>query len=82
MNKGNILVVDDEPDICSLVKEILEDEGFEVNLANNGEEANAQREKTTPDLILLDIWMPDIDGISLLKQWDESGDLDYRLMGR
>ena len=76
MNKGNILVVDDEPDICSLVKEILEDEGFEVNLANNGEEANAQREKTTPDLILLDIWMPDIDGISLLKQWNDTGDLD------
>jgi two-component system, NtrC family, nitrogen regulation response regulator NtrX len=76
MTKGNILVVDDEPDICNLVKEILEDEGYDVNLAGNGEEANIQREKIKPDLILLDIWMPDIDGISLLKQWNESGDLD------
>lgn len=76
MNKGNILVVDDEPDICNLVREILEDEGFEVNLAGNGEEANIQREKCNPDLILLDIWMPDIDGISLLKQWNDAGDLN------
>jgi two-component system, NtrC family, nitrogen regulation response regulator NtrX len=76
MIKGNILVVDDEPDICRLVQEILEDEGFEVNLASNGEEANATREKSRPDLILLDIWMPDIDGISLLKQWNEDGNLD------
>jgi DNA-binding NtrC family response regulator len=76
MIKGNILVVDDEPDICALVKEILEDEGFEVNLACNGEEAVAQREKLDPDLILLDIWMPDIDGISLLKQWNEAGNLN------
>jgi len=76
MTKGNILVVDDEPDICNLVKEILEDEGYDVNIAGNGEQANIQREKIKPDLILLDIWMPDIDGISLLKQWNESGDLD------
>jgi len=76
MIKGNILVIDDEPDICSLVKEILEDEGFDVHLAGNGEEANAQRELTKPDLIILDIWMPDIDGISLLKQWSEPGNLD------
>ncbi len=76
MNKGTILVVDDEPDICDLVKEILEDEGFQVNTAGSGAEANAQREHISPDLILLDIWMPDIDGISLLKQWNESGDLN------
>lgn len=76
MTKGKILVIDDEPDICSLVKEILEDEGFEVNVAGNGLEANALREKTKPDLIILDIWMPDIDGISLLKQWNESTSLD------
>jgi len=76
MNKGTILVVDDEPDICSLVKEILEDEGFQVNTAANGSEANVQRESISPDLILLDIWMPDIDGISLLKQWNESEDLN------
>lgn len=76
MIKGNILVVDDEPEICNLVKEILEDEGYEVALAENGEAANTLRDKTRPDLILLDIWMPDIDGISLLKQWNEAGNLD------
>ena len=76
MIKGNILVVDDEPDICGLVQEILEDEGYEVNIAGNGEEANALRENTKPDLIILDIWMPDIDGISLLKQWNESANLE------
>lgn len=76
MTKGNILVVDDEPDICSLVKEILEDEGFEVNVAANGEQADNLHESSSPDLIILDIWMPDIDGITLLKRWTESGDLN------
>ena len=76
MTKGKVLVVDDEPDICSLVKEILEDEGFEVVVAANGNEANSLRSSAHPDLIILDIWMPDIDGITLLKQWSESGDLD------
>ena len=60
MIKANILVVDDEPDICGLVQEILEDEGYEVNIAGNGEEANALRENTKPNLIILDIWMPDL----------------------
>ena len=76
MNKGNILVVDDEPDICSLVKEILEDEGYEVHVAGNGEEADSQRDSINPDLIILDIWMPDIDGISLLKKWNDAGNLE------
>lgn len=69
MTAGTILVVDDEPDIRSLVKEILEDEGFRVGLAENAEQARSRKEELRPDLILLDIWMPDIDGISLLKEW-------------
>ena len=73
MITGNILVVDDEPDICRLVKEILEDEGFNVNIAENGEQARLLKNKITPDLILLDIWMPDIDGITILKEWSVSG---------
>lgn len=74
--KGTILVVDDEPDICTLVKEILEDEGYDVCLAENGSEAESQKEKHDPDLVLLDIWMPDIDGISLLKRWIETDAID------
>ncbi|TAJ92177.1 MAG: sigma-54-dependent Fis family transcriptional regulator [Gammaproteobacteria bacterium] len=73
MIAANILVVDDEPDICSLVKEILEDEGFNVTVAKNAAEARAARGGINFDLILLDIWMPDTDGISLLKEWSESG---------
>jgi len=70
---AHILVVDDEPDICSLIQEILEDEGFTVSVAKDGKSAREQRSEKHPDLILLDIWMPDIDGISLLKEWRESG---------
>jgi two-component system, NtrC family, nitrogen regulation response regulator NtrX len=71
-----ILVVDDERDIRELVKEILEDEGYEVAIANNGQEANRARRFRRPDLILLDVWMPDIDGISLLKEWSAEGSLE------
>ncbi|MFQ5660197.1 MAG: sigma-54-dependent transcriptional regulator [Gammaproteobacteria bacterium] len=73
---ANILVVDDEPDICALVKEILEDEGFEVSIAENSAQARSFKQEGKPDLVLLDIWMPDIDGISLLKEWSESGKTD------
>jgi len=76
MIAGKILVVDDEPDIRSLIKEILEDETFEVAVAEDAAQANNIRENFDPDLILLDIWMPDIDGISLLKQWNESDQMD------
>jgi two-component system, NtrC family, nitrogen regulation response regulator NtrX len=72
MSKRQILVVDDEPDIRSLVQEILEDEGFDVNVAENAEEARREVESFKPDLILLDIWMPDVDGITLLKEWKEN----------
>ncbi|MEE9551833.1 MAG: sigma-54 dependent transcriptional regulator, partial [Gammaproteobacteria bacterium] len=75
MITGNVLVVDDEPDICSLVKEILEDEGFNVDGAENAEQAKQIRETFLPDLILLDIWMPGIDGITLLKEWKETDGL-------
>jgi two-component system nitrogen regulation response regulator NtrX len=73
---NHILVVDDEPDIRSLVREILEDEGYEVSVADGGEQARLARRTRRPDLILLDIWMPDIDGIALLKEWSEREGLD------
>ena len=76
MIKRNILVVDDEPDIRNLVQEILEDEGFSVATAENANEARNSCKESTPDLILLDIWMPDIDGISLLKEWKEKDNID------
>ena len=71
MTAPYILVVDDEPDIRELVKEILEDEGYEVAVAENGSHARERRRERRPDLVLLDIWMPDTDGITLLKEWTE-----------
>ena len=74
MSAAHILIVDDERDIRELLKEILEDEGYEVSVAENGESARLARRARRPDLVLLDIWMPDVDGISLLKEWsDERG---------
>lgn len=64
-----ILVVDDEPDIRRLVCEILEDEGYQVATAENASAARELKKANAPDLILLDIWMPDTDGITLLKEW-------------
>ena len=75
MTASYILVVDDEPDIRNLVKEILEDEEFEVATAEDGETARHALRDKRPDLVLLDIWMPDVDGISLLKEWFEDGGL-------
>lgn len=72
---SEILVVDDEPGIRDLLREILEDEGYEVRLAENGEKARQARLDKTPDLVLLDIWMPDVDGLSLLKEWATGGQL-------
>ena len=76
MSSPHILVVDDEPDIRSLLKEILEDEGFDISVAENASEARDARRHRRPDLILLDIWMPDTDGISLLKEWSDGGQVD------
>jgi DNA-binding NtrC family response regulator len=75
MTGQHILVVDDEPDIRALVRDILEDEGYSVITAENGEDARKARRLRRPDLILLDIWMEDVDGITLLREWSESGDL-------
>jgi two-component system, NtrC family, nitrogen regulation response regulator NtrX len=76
MSTAHILVVDDEPDIRGLLKEILEDEGFEVTVAENAGQARECRRQRRPDLVLLDIWMPDTDGISLLKEWSDGSKLD------
>lgn len=73
---SSILVVDDEPGILALVKDILLDEGYEVDTAQTAESARASRRNRRPDLVLLDIWLPDSDGISLLREWSESGTAD------
>ena len=78
MSDTHILVVDDEPDICTLVQEILQDEGYQVATAKDAEMARASKREQRPDLILLDIWMPDVDGISLLKEWSDSASLISR----
>jgi DNA-binding NtrC family response regulator len=72
---ATILVVDDELGIRALLSEILADEGHTVELAENAAQARALRERMQPDLVLLDIWMPDVDGITLLKEWGASGQL-------
>jgi DNA-binding NtrC family response regulator len=69
MSAARILVVDDENDIRTLLKEILSEEGYEVDVAANAGQARASRAKQEPDLVLLDIWMPDVDGITLLREW-------------
>ena len=76
MSTPHVLVVDDEDDIRVLIKEILSDEGYEVTNAADAAEARAARQEGKFDLILLDIWMPDTDGISLLREWSEHGELD------
>lgn len=70
---ANILVVDDELGIRDLLSEILNDEGHTVELAENAAQARAARQRMRPDLVLLDIWMPDTDGVTLLKEWSTSG---------
>jgi DNA-binding NtrC family response regulator len=73
---ANILVVDDELGIRDLLSEILFDEGHQVELAENAAQARAARQRMRPDLVLLDIWMPDTDGVSLLKEWAATGALN------
>ena len=72
---AKILVVDDEVGIRELLSEILRDEGHDVQLAENAAAARAARNHARPDLVLLDIWMPDTDGITLLKEWSAAGQL-------
>ena len=73
MNNNTILIVDDEIGIRELLSEILRDEGYRVAVAENAGQARTWRKQTRPDLVLLDIWMPDTDGITLLKEWASSG---------
>jgi DNA-binding NtrC family response regulator len=75
MSTARILVVDDEADIRGLVREILTEEGYAVDVAANAAEARAACAREAPDLVLLDIWMPDTDGISLLREWQQSQSL-------
>jgi DNA-binding NtrC family response regulator len=72
---AKLLIVDDEIGIRELLSEILRDEGHDVLLAENAAAARAARNATTPDMVLLDIWMPDTDGITLLKEWSAAGQL-------
>jgi DNA-binding NtrC family response regulator len=75
MNASHILVVDDEADIRTLIEEILSEEGYQVETAGDALEAREQIGAQVPDLVLLDIWMPDTDGITLLNEWSEEGEL-------
>ena len=75
MSNARILVVDDEADIRELVQEILSEEGYTVDVAANAAEARAACARQAPDLVLLDIWMPDTDGISLLREWQQAQSL-------
>jgi DNA-binding NtrC family response regulator len=70
---ANILVVDDEMGIRELLSEILGDEGHVVSTAENARQARELRAQAKPDLVLLDIWMPDTDGVTLLKEWQRDG---------
>ena len=71
----DILIVDDEVGIRELLSEILQDEGYRVALAENAGQARAYRARLQPALVLLDIWMPDTDGVTLLREWGASGQL-------
>ena len=72
MRQHCVLVVDDEPDIRQVVGDILRDEGYQVSSAANAADARIRFKQDNPDLVLLDIWMPDTDGIALLKEWREN----------
>lgn len=72
---ATILVVDDEMGIRELLSEILSDEGHVVDVAENAQAARDYRLRHAPDLVLLDIWMPDTDGVTLLKEWASQGQL-------
>jgi DNA-binding NtrC family response regulator len=76
MSASRILVVDDEADIRGLLKEILSEEGYEVDIAADASQARSSRATQVPDLVLLDIWMPDTDGITLLREWSHTDGYD------
>jgi DNA-binding NtrC family response regulator len=76
MSASRILVVDDEADIRGLLKEILSEEGYDVDIAADASQARTSRANQVPDLVLLDIWMPDTDGITLLREWSHTDGYD------
>jgi len=76
MTASRILVVDDEADIRGLLKEILSEEGYDVDIAADASQARSARATQVPDLVLLDIWMPDMDGITLLREWSATDGYD------
>ena len=76
MTASRILVVDDEADIRGLLKEILSEEGYDVEIAADASQARSSRAAQVPDLVLLDIWMPDTDGITLLREWSMTDGYD------
>src|ERR1700758_1050570 len=76
MTASRILVVDDEADIRGLLKEILSEEGYDVDVAADATQARTSRATHVPDLVLLDIWMPDTDGITLLREWSVTDGYD------
>lgn len=77
MSSSRILVVDDEADIRGLLSEILAEEGYEVEAAPDAATARRACARQEPDLVLLDIWMPDMDGITLLREWSEKNLLKF-----
>lgn len=80
MPKAHILIVDDEPDIRQLMQEILQDEGYQVASCQSGAEAMDYVKSHSPDLVFLDIWMPDIDGISVLQKWSQDKRLPFQVV--
>ena len=78
MSTPHVLVVDDEDDIRALIDEILSEEGYEVTVAADAAAARLATDANKFDLVLLDIWMPDTDGITLLREWSDQGSLDGR----
>ncbi len=73
---AHVLVIDDEKDIRELVRDILVDEGYEVSVAETAEEARQARRLRRPDLVLMDVWLPDTDGVTLLREWVQQGGFD------
>jgi len=76
MSTPRVLVVDDEDDIRALIDEILSEEGYSVTVAADAAAARSAKNDGGFDLVLLDIWMPDTDGISLLREWSDQGTVD------
>ena len=77
IEKKHILIIDDELEIRTVIQEILSEEGYSTEIAESAMEAETKIKNKTPDLVFLDIWMPDVDGISLLKKWSKEHSLNF-----